>query len=167
MTKKIVFSALMAALVCLATFLVKIPLPANGYVHLGDCFVLLSGWLLGPFYGAAAAGIGSMLADVFAGYPIYVPATLIIKAVSALIAAFALKALDKTKLNTALKCAAAGICGGVLVPAGYFIFEYFVFSPETAIIDVWGVSLKEIVGIFLASMVYTALSKSGAVKKLF
>ena len=26
---------------------VQIPSPMNGYVNLGDCFVLLSGWLLG------------------------------------------------------------------------------------------------------------------------
>lgn len=52
--KKLVFSALMAALVYAATMMIQIPSPMNGYVNLGDCFVLLSGWLLGPWYGAAA-----------------------------------------------------------------------------------------------------------------
>ena len=46
--KKLVFSALMAALVYAATMMIQIPSPMNGYVNLGDCFVLLSGWLLGP-----------------------------------------------------------------------------------------------------------------------
>ena len=44
----------MAALVYVATSIIQIPSPVNGYVNLGDCFVLLSGWLLGPWYGAAA-----------------------------------------------------------------------------------------------------------------
>ena len=62
--RKLVLSALMAALVYVATSIIQIPSPVNGYVNLGDCFVLLSGWLLGPWYGAAAAGIGSMLVDL-------------------------------------------------------------------------------------------------------
>ena len=53
--RKLVLSALMAALVYVATSIIQIPSPVNGYVNLGDCFVLLSGWLLGPWYGAAAA----------------------------------------------------------------------------------------------------------------
>ena len=62
--KKLVLSALMAALVYVATSIIQIPSPMSGYVNLGDCFVLLSGWLLGPWYGGAAAGIGSMLVDL-------------------------------------------------------------------------------------------------------
>ena len=62
--RKLVLAALLAALVCVATMVVQIPSPMQGYVNLGDCFVLLSGWLLGPGYGAAAAGIGSMLVDL-------------------------------------------------------------------------------------------------------
>lgn len=60
--RKLVLAALLAALVCVATMVVQIPSPMQGYVNLGDCFVLLSGWLLGPWYGFAAGGIGSMLA---------------------------------------------------------------------------------------------------------
>lgn len=85
--RKLVLSALMAALVYVATSIIQIPSPVNGYVNLGDCFVLLSGWLLGPWYGAAAAGIGSMLVDLLSGYGHYVPGTLIIKGLDALAAA--------------------------------------------------------------------------------
>ena len=42
--QKLVVSALMAALTYVATMVVRIPSPMNGYVNLGDCFVLLSGW---------------------------------------------------------------------------------------------------------------------------
>ena len=69
--RKLVLAALLAALVCVATMVVQIPSPMQGYVNLGDCFVLLSGWLLGPWYGFAAGGIGSMLADIFLGYAHY------------------------------------------------------------------------------------------------
>ena len=59
---------MLAALVCVATMVIKIPSPLNGYINLGDCIVLLSGWLLSPVYGFMAAGLGSALADLFAGY---------------------------------------------------------------------------------------------------
>lgn len=71
--KKMVLTALLAALTCVATMIIQIPSPMNGYVNLGDCFVLLSGWLLGPWLGFAAGGIGSMLADIFTGYAHYAP----------------------------------------------------------------------------------------------
>lgn len=66
-------------------------------MNLGDCFVLLSGWLLGPWYGAAAAGIGSMLVDLLSGCGHYVPGTLIIKGLDALVAALIFRALGRGK----------------------------------------------------------------------
>ena len=62
-TQKIVMAAMLAALVCVATMIVKIPSPLKGYLNLGDCVVLLSGWILSPVYGFLAAGIGSDISD--------------------------------------------------------------------------------------------------------
>ncbi|MBR6694535.1 MAG: ECF transporter S component, partial [Clostridia bacterium] len=56
-TKKIVMAALMAALACVATMIIKIPSPLKGYLNLGDCIVLVSGWMLSPTYGFLAAGL--------------------------------------------------------------------------------------------------------------
>ena len=33
---------MLAALTCVATMVIKIPSPLNGYINLGDCIVLLS-----------------------------------------------------------------------------------------------------------------------------
>ena len=84
----LIHTALMAALVFIATWAVKIPIPAaGGYVHPGDALVLLAGITLGPLWGGLAAGIGSALADLLGGYVVYVPATLIIKGAVAALAA--------------------------------------------------------------------------------
>ena len=91
--RTLVLAALFAALTCVATMVIQIPSPMNGYVNLGDCFVLLAGWVLGPLYGSLAAGIGSALADMFTGYMHYAPGTFLIKAVMALIAWAVAKAL--------------------------------------------------------------------------
>ena len=85
-TKKIVMASMLASLCCVATMIIKIPSPLKGYLNLGDCVVLLSGFMLSPLYGFFAAGIGSALADIFSGYVIYAPATFVIKGVMALIA---------------------------------------------------------------------------------
>ena len=68
--RRLVLSALFAALCTVMTLVIQVPSPVQGYVNLGDCAVLLSAWALGPLYGGAAAGTGSMLAEALmaAGY---------------------------------------------------------------------------------------------------
>lgn len=86
--KKETQAAVFAALICAATLAVQIPTPmTGGYVNVGDCFVLVSAWCLGPWYGFAAGGIGSMLADLLSGYAHYIPGTLLIKGLMATVAA--------------------------------------------------------------------------------
>lgn len=97
--RTMVMAAVLAALTCVATMVVQIPSPMNGFVNLGDCFVLLSGWLLGPWWGGAAGGIGSMLADLLLGYGHYAPGTLIIKGLMALVGALIFKALGKSSVG--------------------------------------------------------------------
>ena len=80
--KKLVTAALLAAMTCVATMIIKIPTPTFGYIHPGDGFVLLCGVVLGPLPGALAAGIGSMFSDIFSGYVTWAPATFIIKALT-------------------------------------------------------------------------------------
>ena len=118
--KKLVLASLMAALTCVATMVIEIPSPANGYVNLGDCVVLLSGWLLGPWYGAAAAGIGSMMADIFAGYAYYAPGTLVIKGLMGLVAALLYRIFCKKMPKAAMLV--SGIAAEVLMVVGYFIY---------------------------------------------
>ena len=114
--RKLVLAALLAALVCVATMVVQIPSPMQGYVNLGDCFALLSGWLLGPWYGFAAGGIGSMLADLFLGYGHYAPGTFVIKGLVALIAALLYEKLGRTQVSRIV----GGVVSEVVMVLGYF-----------------------------------------------
>ena len=117
--RKMVLAALMAALTYVATMVVQIPSPMQGYVNLGDCCVLLSGWILGPWWGGAAAGIGSMLTDLLNGYAHYAPGTLVIKALDAMAAALIVKALGRRTYSYVL----GGIAGEAIMVAGYFVYE--------------------------------------------
>ena len=85
-TKNLIFAGVLAALCCVCTLYISVPFPVGGgYFNLGDCFVITSGVILGPVFGFFAAAIGSMLADILAGYAIYAPATFLIKGLMALV----------------------------------------------------------------------------------
>ena len=85
--KKIVLTALFAALSCVATMSIKLPTPGTGgYIHPGDAMVILSGVVLGPWWGLLAGGIGSAMADLLGGYFVYVPITFAIKGLVAVCA---------------------------------------------------------------------------------
>jgi len=74
-------AAVFTALVCVVTMIFSIYVPATeGFFNIGESMVFLSALLFGPFVGAFAGGVGSMLADLLLGYPHYAPGTLIIKA---------------------------------------------------------------------------------------
>lgn len=126
-TKKWVVSALFAALTCICTMIIKIPTPTGGYIHPGDGMVLLCGIVLGPGMGALAAGIGSMLSDLFSGYMVWVPATFIIKALTALVAGVLFRKtsnlLSANKAASTVRVILGGVIGEALMVFGYFLFE--------------------------------------------
>lgn len=73
-TRKIVFTALMAALTCVGSAIrITFPLDIAGTTsfHLGNIFCALSGILLGPWLGGTAAGLGSLIYDIIF-YPAYI-----------------------------------------------------------------------------------------------
>ena len=52
--KRLAFTALFAALCCVGTMFIVIPLP-HGYFNAGDVFVLLAGWCMGPVFGGVCS----------------------------------------------------------------------------------------------------------------
>lgn len=116
--RNLVLAAVFAALCAVMSLVIQIPSPMQGYINLGDCAVLLSGWILGPIFGAAAAGLGSMLADILAGYAHYAPATLMIKALMAVLAGL-LAPLRKKRCTFPSRLLSAAVSESVMV-LGYF-----------------------------------------------
>jgi uncharacterized membrane protein len=78
-TYKIALAAVMAALTCVVTVAIMIPLPlTRGYIHPGDSIIFLSVLLLGRKMGAVSGALGSAAADLIV-YPLYAPFTLAAK----------------------------------------------------------------------------------------
>jgi uncharacterized membrane protein len=169
-TLKIVISALMSAMTCIATMIIKVPSPTSGYIHLGDGLVLISGILLGPFYGGIAAGIGSMFADLFSGYAGYAPATFLIKALAALAGGITFHVLNPFFSKPTFKTIPvffAGISGGVLVTGGYFVFEAFVMGlgVPAALTGVPFNLVQNVFGIIVAILLMPLLIRVQVVKE--
>lgn len=148
-TLKLVMAALLAAMTCIATMVIKIPITATGgYINLGDCIVLLSGILLGPLYGSLAAGIGSAFADLFSGYVVFAPATFLIKGVMAVVVGLFVKDLSKKSI---VKTAISGLIAECLMIAGYFFFEaVFMGYGFGAAAAIPGNAIQGVVGLILA-----------------
>ena len=120
--RNLVYTAMLMALCCVATLVIKIPTVTGGYLNAGDIVVVLAALLAGPLYGGVAAGFGSGLADVISGYMSYAPGTLVVKGCAAVVTALIFRACRKKSFGFALLSA---ICGEIIMVLGYFVFEDF------------------------------------------
>lgn len=165
-TLKLTYTAMLTAMVCVATMLIRIPTMV-GYTNLGDGFILLSAFLFGPFYGAVAGGIGSMLADIISGYAFYAPATLVIKGLIAVIAALLWKAMRKRGGDKVWKKILASLVAEIWMAAGYWTFEtLFLGEAKAALASVPNNIAQGLVGVVLGMVLYYALSKLPMWKKV-
>ena len=165
-TLKLTYTAMLTAMVCVATMLIRIPTMV-GYTNLGDGFILLSAFLFGPFYGAVAGGIGSMLADILTGYAFYAPATLVIKGLIAVIAALLWKAMSKRGGDKVWKKILASLVAEIWMAAGYWTFEtLFLGEAKAALASVPNNIAQGLVGVVLGMVLYYALSKLPMWKKV-
>lgn len=158
-TQKIAIASMLAALVCVATMIIKIPSPLKGYINLGDCVVLLSGWLLPPGYSFLAAGIGSALADVFSGYAVYAPITFAIKGLMAVVIYFCKKVL-KDKIGNIPVLIIGGITAEILMIAGYYVFEGFMYGFEASLVNIPPNAVQGVAGMLFSIALVKMFDKS-------
>ena len=120
--------ALFAALTCVLTMTVSIPVPATGgYINIGDLAVMLTGLMFGPIIGFISGGLGSALADIFLGFPLWAPATLVVKGIEGFVVGLIANPRIFHK-NRSYKDIIAVFIGGLLMVFGYFIVELFIFN---------------------------------------
>ena len=168
-TRRLVTAALFAA-PCFGMTMVSVPLPVVGYGNLGDCFVLLSGWLLGPLWGAAAAGLGTALADVALGYGLYAPATFVIKALMAVVAYYIGLTLAGRSVHMGRRVLAhvvAAVCGEIIMIGGYFAYESVLYDVTAAAGSLVGNSVQALAGIVLSAVLITVIRSSKVLTRLF
>ena len=164
--KKIVMTALFAALACVATMSIRIPTPGTGgYIHPGDAIVILSGVVLGPSYGLLAAGIGSAMSDLLGGYFVYVPITFVIKGLIALFSGLVYQKMATDKKKKYIAVLIGGVIDIVLVAGGYFVCEYFLYGASAAA-SIPANIIQGIGGLIISFVLYPVLMAIPDVKQL-
>ena len=155
--KNFVLTAVLAALTCASTMLIHIHSPIGGYINLGDSFVVLSGFLLGPVLGGLAGGVGSAFADFFTGHPVYIPGTFVIKALMAIISAIIFKGLKKTFLASIIATFAAEL----IMVFGYLSYEWvFMGMGYGAMAGILANFVQAIFALFLSVIITTVFKKN-------
>ena len=131
-TKELALNGLLIALVTVATYLIRIPIPATqGYINAGDSMIFLTGVVFGPQAALFAGGLGSALADLLAGYVQYAPITLIVKGLEGwIVGKIAFGAAKREGLK--IKDIIAILVGGVVMITGYYIGEAILFKSLVA-----------------------------------
>lgn len=165
-TRMVVMSAMLASLTCVATMIIKIPTPLHGYANLGDCIVLLSAFLMPVSYGFCAAAIGSTLADVLSGYAMYAPATFIIKGLMVIAVYFIYKQFAKNDKNKLLGKIISGFVAEVIMVAGYFVFEGFLYGFEASLVNIPANAMQGIVGLIMGFLLIKVFEKNRIFNKI-
>lgn len=139
-TKEVAMVGLFAALICVATIILKVDIPqTKGYFNVGDSMVFLTSLLLGQRVGGLAGGLGSMLADIILGAPWYAPGTFIIKGIEGFVTGRISKRRPPLKKETVIWRLIVVSCGILIAMALYFLGSAYYnvewqFSPLNVII---------------------------------
>ena len=158
-------AARLAAFTAVATIMIQIPTPTKGYVNLGDCIVNIAAWVLGPAYGAAAAGIGSSLADIISGYTMYAPVTLVIKALMAVVSFYVFN-LTKDRFKGIISTVIAASAAELVMVTGYTLYEVIIYhSWSYAVVGIPGNIAQSVMGIISSAAVYELVIKKIPVRK--
>lgn len=172
-TKKIVLVALLAALTCVGSALrITIPLDIGGTTsfHLGNVLCALSGILMGPWLGGLAAGLGSMIYDMF--NPLYLSEcwmTFLMKGAYGLATGLVIQAGSR-KWGYG-KAVVATTCGAVTYAALYLAKSYFYsgllvkgLDPAAAWLTVIGklpaTAFNAVVAVVLSPVLAVAIHKA-------
>jgi len=155
-TRQMTATALMAAVIFVVTFLIRIPLPiaSGGYLNIGDAPVYLAAYLLGGPWGALAAAVGSALSDLAAGYVVYAVPTAVIKGLMGLVCGRLMRDCE-----TLRRFALAACLGGAIMVGGYAAFEAVMFNVNQALAAAPFNCIQWAGGVVVAIALYPAVKR--------
>lgn len=165
--RKLVMCALFMSICFVVTRFLSMPLfYTKGYVNLGDVAVIMCAYVLGGWYGAAAAAFGAALSDASLAFYPYVPATFVIKGAMVFVAAFFFErgAKSASRAVSSAMIIAGVVLAEALMVAGYFVFESFLYSSvAVAAMSVIGNLVQGIVCAVPSAIIVYIFSKNSAV----
>ena len=153
-TIKLTLATVFAALVFIVTSQIPpIPIPAtSGYFNVGETVIYVAALLFGASVGSLSGGIGAMLADVYLGFGVFAPGTLVVKGIEGAIVGFLNLKLKKYIPNVTLRAVISVIVGGSEMVAGYFLYEQLALglSFNVALAEAPFNAVQMLVGLIIA-----------------
>lgn len=154
------------ALVFAATW-ISVPAPTVGNVNLGDSMLIIGALVLGGPWAMFACAAGATLCDLTSGYPMYAPATFVIKAVMVLIICLFWRLSKKANIKSNILVILSAVAAEAFMAFGYFVYESLVLGYGwAAAANIPFNAIQGLINIAIAFLVYAALSKAGVIKKL-
>ena len=159
--RQLVLAAIFAAAVTVTTaYILHIPIPTGGYIHVGDAIIYLAAALLPLPWACGAAAIGGALADLLTA-PMWALPTLIIKAI------ICLPFTAKSEKVVCTRNLIAMVVSGILSPALYGVVNIiFTGTAEAFIPQFLGTMVQSIGSAVVFVILALAVDKAGLKKKL-
>lgn len=157
----IVFTAVLSSLIFVGTFVFKVPTPI-GYIHLGDGFAYIAAVILPLPFSAIAAALGGGLSDLLGGYPVWIPATVVIKGLSVI--AFDRKAKRLLCVRNFIALAIGAFCN----IAGYYLYGSLVQGNLTVCLAEIPLNLlQELAGVAIFAVFASILDANTRLRAFF
>jgi len=161
-TFNLIITSMLIALVFVATVLlnIRLPIAANGgLVHMGTAMLFIASILFGPKKGAIAGAVGMGLFDLFAGWTLWAPFTIVARGLQGYIVGKI--AWSNGRNGSSITFNLIGTIISIPVMLGvYYICEGILFSNWIApMASIPGNITQNVVGIIVAIPVAIVLKK--------
>ena len=151
-TKDMVQTALLTALVFVATYFINIRLPiiaSGGLVHLGTAMLFIAAIVFGKEKGAIAGAVGMGIFDLSSGWAVWAPFTFVIRGIMGYIIGAIAYSRGKNG-NSFLLYLLAVVISALWMIAGYYIAEIILYGNWLApIASIPGNITQNVVGAFI------------------
>jgi uncharacterized membrane protein len=151
-TRDLVETALLIALVFIATRFINIRLPiasSGGLVHLGNTMLFISAIVFGKKKGAIAGGFGMALFDLLSEWAIWAPFTFIVRGVMGYIIGSIAWSNDKNG-NSKIANIVGITISGIWMIFGYYITEVILYGNHIkAIASIPGNITQIVIGLVI------------------
>ena len=168
-TFDLVLTAILSTLVLVSTVFINIKLPIGqgGLIHLGTGALFIVAILFGPKKGALAGAIGMGLFDIFGGWIIWAPTTIVARALQGYIVGKIAWSNghrgDSVRLNIL-----AAVASTPVMLAVYYIGQGIMYNNWVApLASIPGDLIQSVVGLLIAIPLCLALKKTPFFQKKF
>lgn len=153
--------ALFSALSFVLTSFAIIPYAAGGYFSFGDIISLLGAMVLGPLEGAAIGMIAGSMGDLYAGYAVFAPFSLLAKGLMGLVTGILFRLLRNKKAMRFI----SPFIGEIFMVLTYMLAYYVLFGEGMLISSVFDLA-QGIASSIIVIPLYLALEKAKAFRFL-